>query len=1715
MTENSSSEYPNLAQYGLKSLDGQISDHQKTDDSRSVLSMAVSQLWRDDSTLADLKQLSDKAHAAQKSGDTAEFQRLQKQFGAKIDADRESLDSTNEFTHYGSGLLKTTALFVGGKQLLAKSGAVGLAATVTLYGLDRASLSDGDKFAGKLALGGLEGGLTKAAFHGMEYFKIQSIAGKGVLLGFASRGISTGVDSALDPKTTGFLQGSNKVLDTVFDGRAIGTDILLFTAAHGLAKGGNWLSGGALEARPMYNTVATSSSFGLANGWHAEETRQREAHEAVDYTKLFKRAVLQGGLDAVAGIPGGLVADSAFRKRPIATLAEDGRTVLNNAGLLAERLQNKGEGVVRSFEDMITPQRPQLAFAMIDAPESRIRTNTGPVVPDRVYMAMTLPELGGGGEVRGTGAPTEARPAVPEAPRETLKVERIEPPKPGIERPVLAPEVANPVHELRQPERQLSVEERVVTMLMDPFVKGTNDYIATLALYEYIAGHPGVDKYVADLYKENFGNIGVRKAVEGFYKPIIGVHNEPLLQNPIARQELQKLYTWLQDPNSVLAPAKMADVFRQHIDRAKKNGVDITPAIEHYGRTTHVLVAAKAVDLLLNTRYAPLLETFGGPTKIRSLPLEPGDLNAVRVATVVEEAVAQGHQRLPDTQVGIGKDGKPEYVTDTGERVSEDVVKRAAAKRDIAVADAVTRMGSTEPEVKRLAVVELSRQLDHPSSKEWFAAWRTEAAKMPSVGGLLSSEGVCALGDNAVRDFLTADWPNSAPVAGRNSIEQFRNKVFLLSDICVQFIDVSPDGPATGIDIATKLIEASKTDPQSVKNITDKVKHGGGDTYRDWVAQEIAKDVPVKSLVSDDSVPKASIYTAFKYEPDVAKALIEMGASDPKFLEALTFKLSHKMLGDQIRDTIVQRVRDGSATSRNLNADFLMGEININKQFGRSPEAAQRLVEFAELDPKGVDDFLRGPFAPARDGKKGPKSKEVSPAEELNKKLSFAWKDTIAALAPQATSLSQLVEVMSLLKGDPTCHASFAAVARYKLTPTDGAVWNQTQQLMTTVATRNLGYMPTRGLSRPSREGSDTRREAPDPSTSRTGSKDSGSPTTPSGQFDDILPVAAPTDGRRPVRPAISRAFAAIETPGVEQSGLTEPAPGSTRNVLEPSTRVPESTTAPVEKTIHETPEVMTATPEKRILELKEKLNGSEVEKTEAVRELVQHLNDPSASEWFDAWRREAPEHLPTGFFLHDAGVAALPSEVLRRALAEPQVASDGKVLPAPSLEARVKVIKDITELFAGEPDTARKLLDSGASQLDSLKEIAFKARHKNYGDAYLDLVKARVATGEVDLAGLGSSTALDEARIRRAFAPESVSEPHLGDIIAAAGARGELDLRVVLDHLNSESHLSDSFRDDVMDTVKAQLISGPIELSKFGRKTYINEQRIQRALGHDPALDGDVDPLGGVDPGVAIAQAASRGELTVAQLDKVLGDLNNSYYGQTYRQVLRGTLAAGGEPAVTAADDYCVTAARAHRAFGQEPTTAEALVNLGNGDADRPVLKQILALPRDRVLERGYLQIMSALTPQATSIQQLSAVMQAVAQKKGEAAFDAAKAIRPVDEAAWLKVKQLINAVSLQDISATQALLPGRESAPSPVQRSDGGSGRPPHAHSGGGGDRGDRSRSSGNRPDSGIQQIFDVGEPEKVDVRGKRDHGKGKDKDAARRNRREAREEEPDDWD
>jgi len=310
----------------------------------------------------------------------------------------------SEVGRYGSGFLMTAALFMPGK--------IGLASTVVLGALDHASPnSTGGAQMADLALGGFKGAGLRGIMHGMGSKHVpemvaNSAALKGVAFGFSNRALETVLTRQ------SYLGGKGNISGAAFGGKfahevvnptALVSDAATFVAAHALFKGAARLSPQLFERSVVAQTMATSASFGLSNGASAEIIRQQDSNEKFDLGKIIGRSLIQGGIDALAGAPGGMRArsinrqsesDKSVNSRVIDPLGEPGEvhsTFARSKNSSHVNIVGENDTVTRFVQVDKTPDFAA-AIAQIELNKER-KTFIGPLEgPHQTIRELTIPE---------------------------------------------------------------------------------------------------------------------------------------------------------------------------------------------------------------------------------------------------------------------------------------------------------------------------------------------------------------------------------------------------------------------------------------------------------------------------------------------------------------------------------------------------------------------------------------------------------------------------------------------------------------------------------------------------------------------------------------------------------------------------------------------------------------------------------------------------------------------------------------------------------------------------------------------------------------------------------------------------------------------------------------------------------------------------------------------------------------------------------------------------------------------------------------------------------------------------------------------------------------------------------------------------------------------------------------------------------------------------
>lgn len=288
-----------------------IALHEKKDTCRSYLGKAISFVTRgDEKALENLKQLTENYDRAVKSGNTQQAEQIKQALSKAIERDTRQLERQDDIAHYGAGFLKAAGLFMRGK--------AGLFGTAAAYVLDQMNPNDAPTTQALDGGLGLTKGLAlKGIFHRLGQAEV-GIAAKGVGLGVSSRFADLALtrQTYLDAGGNYRLEaGLGHIAVATVSREALLTDVVVFGVAHGIVRGSNSITHGAIDRSPLASTMLTAGSFGLLSGSSAEVHKQLaegKSLSTLDYSKIVKKGLIQGTVDLAAGAPGGMQARAAM-----------------------------------------------------------------------------------------------------------------------------------------------------------------------------------------------------------------------------------------------------------------------------------------------------------------------------------------------------------------------------------------------------------------------------------------------------------------------------------------------------------------------------------------------------------------------------------------------------------------------------------------------------------------------------------------------------------------------------------------------------------------------------------------------------------------------------------------------------------------------------------------------------------------------------------------------------------------------------------------------------------------------------------------------------------------------------------------------------------------------------------------------------------------------------------------------------------------------------------------------------------------------------------------------------------------------------------------------------------------------------------------------------------------------------------------------------------
>lgn len=227
-----------------------------------------------------------------------------------------SEETKKEVAHYAAQGVKTAGLFL-------RRGP-GVAVSALAYGFDQMHSSDSigtqllDFGWGAVKGAGLNYVMGKVA--GVESIRGVNvpIAARGVAMGFSARAIDTTATRHTYIDANGnwdFALGGQRIKDNMLNKEALAFDLVAGGVTHGLIKGANIATRGFVAERPFIQTALTGTTFGTMSGGYEEIRKQQATGQSIDWAQVLKRAAIQGGVDTIAALPGGIQGDAAARAR--------------------------------------------------------------------------------------------------------------------------------------------------------------------------------------------------------------------------------------------------------------------------------------------------------------------------------------------------------------------------------------------------------------------------------------------------------------------------------------------------------------------------------------------------------------------------------------------------------------------------------------------------------------------------------------------------------------------------------------------------------------------------------------------------------------------------------------------------------------------------------------------------------------------------------------------------------------------------------------------------------------------------------------------------------------------------------------------------------------------------------------------------------------------------------------------------------------------------------------------------------------------------------------------------------------------------------------------------------------------------------------------------------------------------------------------------------
>ncbi|MDZ4833093.1 MAG: hypothetical protein SGJ27_04760 [Candidatus Melainabacteria bacterium] len=287
-----------------RGLAREITEHKRQIDSQSYLERGISYIadpfTGQSESLRKMQALEEQASSLKGEPDKA----MEQEMRSAIASDQRVLATDGEVTRYGSGMVQTAGLFIGGKK--------GLAFSAVSFAAGSAKPSDaGSTQAIDMTLGATKGLVTRGIF-GVIGKSTVDIPTRALMMGSSARFSDAlltrqtylnPTDSSLD-----LLGGAGRVVTSTLRPEAVATDLLVFGGGQ-LAMSNSMVKNFAQRSH-LSATMSSSAAFGFASGSAEETTRQLSAGE-FDITKIVGRGIARSSTDAIASIPGGLMGNRA------------------------------------------------------------------------------------------------------------------------------------------------------------------------------------------------------------------------------------------------------------------------------------------------------------------------------------------------------------------------------------------------------------------------------------------------------------------------------------------------------------------------------------------------------------------------------------------------------------------------------------------------------------------------------------------------------------------------------------------------------------------------------------------------------------------------------------------------------------------------------------------------------------------------------------------------------------------------------------------------------------------------------------------------------------------------------------------------------------------------------------------------------------------------------------------------------------------------------------------------------------------------------------------------------------------------------------------------------------------------------------------------------------------------------------------------------------